>query len=101
MQAIDLSGAWASRADLCNQVFVRKGRAKEVGFAALSEQHGGGFIVEANQLRGKRIGVNRFGAAFGGQHEAAIQYLERSLQSAEKTQALYTLYLAPCSLGNP
>lgn len=52
-QAIDLTGAWASRADLCNQVFVRKGRAKEIGFTPLSEQHGGGFIVEANQLRGK------------------------------------------------
>ena len=52
-QAVDLTGAWASDADNCKQVFVRKGRAKQIGFTALSEQHGGGFIVEADRLRGK------------------------------------------------
>jgi hypothetical protein len=52
--AIDLSGAWATNADQCSQVFVRnKGRANQLGFTALSEQHGGGFIVEADRLRGK------------------------------------------------
>lgn len=51
--AIDLSGAWATNADQCSRVFVRKGRANQVGFTPLSEQHGGGFIVEANRLRGK------------------------------------------------
>ena len=35
------------------QVFVRKGRSNQVGFTALSEQYGGGFIVEADRLRGK------------------------------------------------
>ena len=34
-------------------MFVRKGRANQIGFTALSEQHGGGFIVEADRLRGK------------------------------------------------
>jgi hypothetical protein len=29
------------------------GRANQIGFTALSEQHGGGFIVEADRLRGK------------------------------------------------
>ena len=53
VQAVDLTGAWASDADNCKQVFVRKGRAKQIGFTALSEQHGGGFIVEADRLRGK------------------------------------------------
>ena len=52
-QAVDLTGAWASDADNCKQVFVRKGRAKQIGFAPLSQQHGGGFIVEADRLRGK------------------------------------------------
>ena len=52
-QAVDLTGAWASDADNCKQVFVRKGRAKQIGFTALSQQHGGGFIVEADRLRGK------------------------------------------------
>ena len=51
--AIDLSGAWASDADQCSKVFIRKGRANEIGFTAMSDQHGGGFIIEANRLRGK------------------------------------------------
>ena len=49
----DLSGAWATSADECRNVFVRKGRAKQIEFTALSDQHGGGFIVEADRLRGK------------------------------------------------
>ena len=51
--AVDLSGAWAAHADECSRVFVRKGRAKQVGFTLVSGQHGGGFIVEADRLRGK------------------------------------------------
>jgi len=53
--AIDLSGAWTTNADQCSRVFVRKSRANQVGFTRLSEQHGGGFIVEANRLRGKFV----------------------------------------------
>jgi hypothetical protein len=51
--AIDLSGAWATDADQCRNVFVRKGRANQIGFTAVSDQHGGGFIIEADRLRGK------------------------------------------------
>jgi hypothetical protein len=51
--AIDLSGAWAICTDECPNVFVRRGRAKQIEFTALSDQHGGGFIVEADRLRGK------------------------------------------------
>ena len=51
--AVDLSGAWASHADQCDKVFIRKGRANEIGFTAMSSQYGGGFIIEANRLRGK------------------------------------------------
>jgi hypothetical protein len=51
--AVDLSGAWATHADECGKVFIRKGRANEIGFTAMSDQHGGGFIIEANRLRGK------------------------------------------------
>jgi hypothetical protein len=51
--AVDLSGAWATDADQCRHVFIRKGRASQIGFTAFSEQHGGGFIVEADRLRGK------------------------------------------------
>ena len=42
----------AARTNAAN-VFVRKGRAKQIEFTALSDQHGGGFIVEADRLRGK------------------------------------------------
>ena len=52
-QAVDLSGAWATHLDECSKVFVRKGRANQVGFTSNSDQHGGGFIVEADRLRGK------------------------------------------------
>jgi len=51
--AVDLSGAWATDADQCSHVFIKKGRASRIGFAAFSEQHGGGFFVEADRLRGK------------------------------------------------
>lgn len=52
-QAVELTGAWATYVDKCNQVFTKKGRTNKLGFTAFSEQYGGGFIVEANQLRGK------------------------------------------------
>ena len=45
---VDLSGAWATSADECSNVFVKKGRAKH----ALLDQNGGGFIVEFDRLRG-------------------------------------------------
>jgi hypothetical protein len=51
--AVDLSGAWTTQADECSKVFIRKGRANEIGFTAMSDQHGGGFIIEADRLRGK------------------------------------------------
>src|SRR5438874_12502326 len=51
--ATDRSGAWATNADQCSEVFSRRGKANQIGFTALSEQHGGGFIVEADRLRGK------------------------------------------------
>jgi hypothetical protein len=51
--AIDLSGAWATHANQCSKVFIRKGRANQIGFTAMSDQYGGGFIIEADRLRGK------------------------------------------------
>ena len=51
--AVDLSGAWATSADQCSHVFIRKGRANQIGFTARSDHYGGGFIVEADRLRGK------------------------------------------------
>ncbi|HZC67734.1 MAG TPA: hypothetical protein VE201_03860 [Nitrospirales bacterium] len=50
-RAIDLTGAWATSADECKNVFVRKGKA--ITFAPMSEVHGGGFIAEPNRLIGR------------------------------------------------
>ena len=52
--AVDLSGAWATSADECPNVFVRKGRAKQIEFTALSDQHGGGVIVDLPAARSRR-----------------------------------------------
>ncbi|MGM4927910.1 hypothetical protein [Tardiphaga sp. 619_E2_N8_5] len=52
-KAIELAGAWATSADQCNKVFTRKGRAKQIAFTSFSGVYGGGFIAEADRLRGK------------------------------------------------
>jgi hypothetical protein len=52
-RAIDLTGALATHGDECSRVFAKKGRASQVGFTALSERYGSGFIIESNRLRDK------------------------------------------------
>ena len=49
--AFDLNGAWASDADNCAKVFVRKGA--QVTFTDMSDVFGGGFIIEGDQITGK------------------------------------------------
>lgn len=49
--AFDLNGAWASDADNCARVFVRKGT--QVTFADMSDVYGGGFMIEGDQITGK------------------------------------------------
>jgi len=49
--AIELTGAWASEADLCGQVFTKQGN--RVAFTELSELYGSGFIIEGDAIRGK------------------------------------------------
>ena len=51
--AVELTGAWAPYADKCDKVFVRRGRANQINFAEFSGIYGGGFIIEADRLRGK------------------------------------------------
>jgi hypothetical protein len=53
LNAFELTGAWATSADKCGKVFARRGRANQVGFTSFSGAHGGGFIADANRLRGK------------------------------------------------
>ena len=49
--AFDLNGAWASDADNCAKVFVRKG--VQITFADMSDVYGGGFVIEGDQITGK------------------------------------------------
>jgi hypothetical protein len=49
--ALDLNGAWASDADNCAKVFVRKGT--QLGFTDMSDVFGGGFIVDGDRIIGK------------------------------------------------
>ena len=53
LNAFELAGAWATSAEQCGKVFVRKGRAKQVNFTSFSGVYGGGFIAEANRVKGK------------------------------------------------
>jgi hypothetical protein len=49
--AFDLNGAWASDADNCAKVFVRKGA--QMTFAEMSDVYGGGFMIDGDQITGK------------------------------------------------
>ncbi|ANW01192.1 hypothetical protein [Bradyrhizobium icense] len=49
--AFDLNGAWASDAENCAKVFVRKGA--QATFTDMSDVYGGGFIIEGDQITGK------------------------------------------------
>jgi hypothetical protein len=51
VQAMELTGAWASQSDLCKLVFTKKDN--QVVFAELSDLYGSGFIIDGNRLRGK------------------------------------------------
>jgi hypothetical protein len=51
--AFDLTGAWATSANQCTKVFARKGRTNRLGFTRFPGVYGGGFIAEADRLRGK------------------------------------------------
>lgn len=52
-RAFELTGAWASSAENCDKVFVRKGRSNQITFRNFSGVYGAGFIAEPNRLRGK------------------------------------------------
>ena len=49
--AFELTGAWASQADLCKLVFTKKGN--QVVFAELSDLFGSGFIVNGSRIKGR------------------------------------------------
>jgi hypothetical protein len=51
--AFDLNGAWATGTDECSKVFVKKG--DKISFAQFSEEFGGGFIADGNDVRSKAV----------------------------------------------
>ena len=54
--AFDLNGAWATSADQCSKIFVKKG--DQISFAQFSEEFGGGFIANGNEVRSKTSRCN-------------------------------------------
>lgn len=52
-RAIELTGAWAADAGKCDKVFLRGGRSNAITFARFPGVHGGGFIIDGDQLRSK------------------------------------------------
>jgi hypothetical protein len=55
-RAFDLNGAWATGADQCSKVFVKKG--DQISFAQFSEEFGGGFVANGNEVRSKTSRCN-------------------------------------------
>ena len=49
--AFDLNGAWATNEDQCSKIFVKKG--DKISFAQFSEEFGGGFVANGNDVRSK------------------------------------------------
>jgi hypothetical protein len=50
-QAFDLTGAWATSTDQCKKIFVKKGN--QISFAQYSDEFGGGFVANGNEIRNK------------------------------------------------
>jgi len=53
LNAFELTGAWTTRANQCEKIFTRKGRANRIDFKNFSGVYGAGFIADANHLRSK------------------------------------------------
>jgi hypothetical protein len=53
VKGVELTGAWAADPDRCDRVFTHRGRSRDIGFAQYPGIHGGGFIIDADRVRGK------------------------------------------------
>jgi hypothetical protein len=51
VKAFEITGSWATDPSACSKVFVKKDGA--ISFRPDSDQSGGGFILEANRIRGQ------------------------------------------------
>ncbi|WP_246729374.1 hypothetical protein [Bradyrhizobium sp. BR2003] len=45
-----MNGAWATNADQCSKIFVKKGN--QISFARFSDEFGGGFVADDKAIRG-------------------------------------------------
>jgi len=54
--ATDLTGAWASDAEVCDKIFITKGN--KASFRPKSELEGSGFIIEGHRIRGRAATCN-------------------------------------------
>lgn len=52
-KAVELTGAWVADPERCDKVFTHRGHGREIGFTQYPGIHGGGFIIDADQVRGK------------------------------------------------
>jgi hypothetical protein len=50
-EGADLTGVWATDANVCNKLFVKNDN--RVSFAKDSDQYGNGFIIEGREIRGQ------------------------------------------------
>ncbi len=53
---LDLDGAWASDASVCDKMFVK--RNAQISFAQDSDLYGSGFIFNGDKIRGKMASCN-------------------------------------------
>jgi hypothetical protein len=68
-EAADLTGAWTTNADYCGKVYVKTG--DKVSFTKDAVLEGGGFIIDANEIRGPS-GICRIKAS---KEEGAVTHL--------------------------
>ena len=52
-RAVDLNGAWASDASVCDKIFQTKNKVTSI--RRDSDLYGSGFIIDGNQIRGKVV----------------------------------------------
>ena len=63
-RATDLTGAWASDAEVCDKIFITKGN--KTSFRPKSDLHGSGFIIEGHRIRGRAATCNVVKTAIDG-----------------------------------
>jgi hypothetical protein len=98
-RAFDFNGAWATGVDQCSNVFVKKGN--QISFAQFSEEFGGGFVVNGNEVRAKTARCNirsrketgdtiEFQAACASEIMATSVHVSIKILNDNSVQRIYT-----------